>query len=106
MDNTDFIEKKTQRSEYSLTLRYKDTWLGIWFDPVQWIYYVSLDVDLQFGKVYSATTDDHKPNVLLMKSAKQMPWMKNLIQAYQCGAVRYESMKLKNWFRDIMRMAA
>lgn len=106
MDNTDFIERKTQRSEYSLTLRYKDTWLGIWFDPVQWIYYVSLDVDLQFGKVYSATTDDHKPNVLLMKSAKQMPWMKNLMQAYQCGAVRYESMKLKNWFRDIMRMTA
>lgn len=104
LDNEDFIESKTQRSEYYMSLRYKDTWLGIWFDPIQFLYYVSLDVDLQFPKKYSATTDDHKPNILLMNSAKQMACMKNLITAYRSGCVRYENMKLKNWFRDIMRM--
>lgn len=51
LDNTDFVEKKTQRSRYYLTLRYKDNWIGIWFDDVQWIYYVSVDVDLQYGQV-------------------------------------------------------
>lgn len=104
LDNTDFIERKTQRSQYYVTLRYKDTWLGVWFDPVQWLYFISTDVDLQFGKVYSCTTDDHKPNIMLMNHAKKMAWFKNLIDAYQCGCVRYESIKLKNWFRDIMRM--
>ena len=104
LDNTDFIESKTRRSEYFLTLRYKDTNIGIWYDPAQWLYYVSNDVDLQFKRVYSVTTDDHKPNMLLLKTAKKTAFFGNLITAYESGAVRYESMKLKNWFRDIMRM--
>lgn len=105
LDNEDFIEQKTQRSHYVMTLRYKDTWLGIWFDPVQWIYFISDNYDLQCGNVFSATTDDHKPNILLLKGAKKVSKIKAIIEAYECGAVRYESMKLKNWFRDIMRMS-
>ena len=104
LDNEDFIEHKTQRARYYLTLRYHDSWLGIWFDDVQWIYYISDDVDLQYGIVYSVTTDDHKPNVMLFHAGRKLPWLKNLQDAYEMGAVRYESMKLKNWFRDIMRM--
>lgn len=105
MDNDDFIEHKTRRSEYYLTLRYKDSWLGIWFDSVQWIYYISSDVDLQFPLKYSVTTDDHKPNIMLFSAGRKLTWLKNLMNAYQKGAVRYENIKLKNWFRDIMRMA-
>lgn len=104
LDNDDFIEHKTQRSQYYVTLRYKDTWIGVWLDPVQWLYYVSPDVDLQFGKVYSVTTDDHKPNVMLFHAGRKLPWLRALQDAYEMGAVRYENMKMKNWFRDIMRM--
>lgn len=104
LDNEDFIEKKNQRCRYFVTLRYHDSWIGIWVDPVTWIFYVSADVDLQCPKKYSVTTDDHKPNVMLFHSAKKLAFMKKLMEAYQLGAVRYESMKLKNWFRDIMRM--
>lgn len=105
MDNEDFIEQKNKRCSYYMSLRYKDTWLGIWHDPVQWLYYVSTDVDLQHPLKYSVTTDDHKPNVMLFAAGRKLAWLKNLMDAYQRGAVRYESMKLKNWFRDIMRMA-
>lgn len=105
LDNMDFIEHKTSRSRYYMTLRYKDTWIGIWFDDVQWLYFVSNDVDLQYGHVYSVTTDDHKPNVMLFKAGRKLPWLKNLQDAYEAGAVRYENMKLKNNFRDIMRMS-
>ena len=104
LDNEDFIEKKTQRSTYYLTIRYNDTWIGVWFDQVQWIYYISTDCDLNYKHVISATTDDHKPNVMLFKYAKKMNFFANVIEAYNLGCVRYESMKLKNWFRDIMRM--
>ena len=104
LDNTDFIEHKTQRSEYFITLRYKDNWIGVWIDRTQWLFYVSDDVDLQYPRKYSVTTDDHKPNVMLFAAAKKLGWLKQLIDAYQLGAVRYENMKLKNWFRDIMRM--
>lgn len=104
LDNDNFIEKKTQRSQYRLTLHYKGTDIGVWVDPVQWRYYISLNVDPTCSAYYSVTTDDHKPNVMLFKAAKQLPWLKHLREAYECGAVYYESMKLKNWFRDIMRM--
>lgn len=106
LDNSDFLEKKTQRCEYRMSLRYKDNWIGVWYDPIQWLYYISLDVDLQYPVKYSATTDDHKPNIMLMKCGKQLNDFKHLINAYNMGAVRYESVKIKSWFRDIMRMCS
>ena len=103
-DNTDFIQKKTVNSEYRMAIRYNGTWVGVWFDDTQWLYYISLDVDLQNPHKYSATTDDHKPNVMLVKNAKNMNSFKHLIDYYTNGAIRYESIKLKSWFREIMRM--
>lgn len=104
LDNTDFIEHKTQKSYYYVSLRYKGSWIGVWRDSETWLFYVSNDVDLQNPNKYSVTTDDHKPNIMLLHSAKKLGFMQKLIEAYQLGAIRYENMKLKNWFRDIMRM--
>ena len=68
IDNNDFIARKTQRSFYFVGLRYKQQWLGIWYDAETNIYYVSEDCDLQNRLKFSTTTDDHKPNIALMKS--------------------------------------
>lgn len=103
-DDSDFLGKKTKDSEYRMSIRYKDTWIGIWFDPIEWIYYISMDVDLQNPNKYSATTSDHKPNMMLCKTAKRMNSFRHLIEYYNNGAIRYESVKLKSWFREIMRM--
>jgi hypothetical protein len=103
-DNTDFIQKKTKDCEYRMSIRYNNQWIGIWFDTIDWIYYISMDVDLQNPNKYSATTQDHKPNVMLIKNAKRMASFKHLIDSYNMGAIRYESIKLKNWFREIIRM--
>ena len=104
LDNTDFIEHKTQRCHYYVTLRYNGNWLGVWMDSETWVFYISNDVDLQFPHKYSVTTDDHKPNLMLFNAARKLGFMKKLMDAYQLGAVRYETIKLKSWFRDIMRM--
>lgn len=103
-DNTDFIQKKTKDCEYRMSIRYNNQWIGIWFDTIDWIYYISMDVDLQNPNKYSATTQDHKPNVMLIKNAKRMASFKHIIDSYNMGAIRYESIKLKNWFREIIRM--
>lgn len=104
LDDERFIEKKTQRSVYYMSLRYKDTWLGIWYDNLQMLYYVSTDVDLQYPVMYSATTDDHQPNTMLFKRGKSQAYIRQIISAYEMGAMRYENIKLKSWFRDIMGM--
>lgn len=103
-DNTDFIQKKSVHSEYRMSIRYNDNWLGIWYDDLDMIYYISMDVDLQNPNKFSATTSDHKPNIMLIKSAKQMGLFSHLIRCYTYGAIRYESIKLKTWFREIMKM--
>lgn len=102
-DNSDFIEKKNANCNYVMSIRYKNTWLGVWLDELQWIYYISLSVDLQWPVKYSATTDDHKPNLMLMKSARNLNDFKHLYNAYSMGCIRYESIKIKSWFREIMR---
>ena len=106
LDNTDFVSKKTKDSEYFITLLYKDRQIGVWVDRRQWLWWISDSVDKQCNKVYSVTTDEHKPNVMLFSMGRKLGWLSTLTDAYQCGAVRYESIKLKNAFRDIMRMAA
>lgn len=106
LDNTDFVCRKTGRSQYFVTLIYKGRKLGIWVDRTDWLWWVSDSVDVQCNDVYSVTTNEHKPNVMLFNAGKRLGWLKTLIEAYECGAVRYESVKLKNTFRDIMRMAA
>lgn len=93
-DDSDFIAHKTKDAQYRMAIRYNGTWIGIWFDDVEWTYYVSMSVDLQNPNKYSATTDDHKPNVMLMRKAKQMNQFRHLIECYNEGAVRYESIKL------------
>ena len=54
--------------------------------------------------MYSVTTDDQKPNMMLIRSAKKLAFMRNITEAYRMGAIRYETIKLKNMFREIMRM--
>lgn len=103
-DDSEFIKKKNKNCEYRMSIRYNGSWIGVWYDPLEWIYYISNDVNLQNHNKFSATTDDHKPNVMLIKTAKRMANFKHIMDSYNNGAIRYESIKLKAWFREIMRM--
>lgn len=103
-DNTDFLGKKNKDCEYRMTLRYNGEWIGVWYDTLNWIYYISDDVDLQNPNKYSATSDDMQPNAMLIKNARSMSNFKHMIEAYSLGAIRYENIKLKARFREIMRM--
>ena len=107
LDNFDFIEKKPQSSVYYMTLRFKGENLGVWYDLDNMIFYLSNDIDIQYPTKYSITTDDHKPNIMLFKTAmKQSPALKYIVQAYGYGAFRYETIQLKNKFREIMQLVA
>ena len=103
-DDSEFIKKKNKNCEYRMSIRYNGSWIGVWYDPLEWIYYISNNVNLQNPNKFSATTDDHKPNVMLIKTAKRMASFKHIMDSYNNGAIRYESIKLKAWFREIMRM--
>ena len=103
MDGT-FIAKKTGNCEYKFTLHYYNRDMGIWLNVNDGIYYISDDVDYSYPVKYAATTKDMKPNLMLLKGARQSLVIQRLFQAYNMGMVYYENERIKRWFRDIMKM--
>lgn len=103
-DNTHFIGKKGKDAEYQFTFIYYDDMIGVWRDYRNGKYYISDDVEKQCRMVYAVTTDTHEPNTLLLKGFKNSVQLKNLKNAYDLGCVYYETQRLHNWFKDIVRM--
>lgn len=106
LDDDTFLGKKSVDSLYYCSIRYQNRWLGVWYDRLQFLFFISNDTDLQYPIQYAATTDDHMPNMLLFKHLRSEPYLSRLRDAYECGSVRYESQKLKGMFREIMRMCS
>lgn len=104
LDKMEFIGKKNARCLYRMAVRYEGKWIGIWYDPEEFMHYISWDVNLQHPHKFAATTDDQQPNIGLIRTLKQFESFKFLMQCYTGGQVRYESVKLKNMFRDIMKI--
>lgn len=104
MDNDHFIKRKGREAEYQFTILYYDDMIGVWRDYRNGRYYISDNVDKQCRTVFAVTTEDHEPNTLLLKGFKHNTMLKQLKTAYELGCVYYESQKLYNWFRDIVRM--
>lgn len=105
LDNEDFVEHKPYTAMYDSTLRFHGHDIGVWIEPRDWLYYISNDTVANYPRYFAVTADDHKPNVLLLHAAKKIPVITALKTAYEAGAVRYESMKLKNEFKEIMRLS-
>lgn len=103
LDDTSFVERKTQRSKYWLSLRCKSKWYGIWFDSLQGLYYVSDNVNMDYPVQISATLDDQMPNTMVLKG-RTNAFFNRLRSAYDNGWIRYESIKIKNMMiNDVFR---
>ena len=95
LDDSTFVERKTQRAKYWLSLRCRGTWYGVWFDSFQGLYYISTNVNTEYPIQISATTDDQQPNTMLLKG-RGNSFFARLKQAYENGWIRYESIRIKN----------
>lgn len=102
-DNRNFVQKKTSGSEYYFTVRYNAVNYGIWVDYQEGILTVSKDVDPSCRQLYALTNDDHEPNALLMIGPRSIS-LNTLANMYAVGAVRFESIGVKNSFMPAIRM--
>ena len=101
-DTKDFIEKKDKASKFSFSFIYNDNRYGVWINWLSGKMYISNDY-LENGIIFACTTDDHKPNTMLMTIAKQYHCWRIFIQNYKLGNVYYENVKIKNICRDVMK---
>lgn len=103
LDDSTFVERKTKRAKYWLSLRCRTKWYGIWLDDLQGLYYISENVNMDYPIQISATTDDQMPNTMLLKG-RTSAFFNRLRTAYDNGWIRYESIRIKNMMvNDVFR---
>lgn len=102
-DNRNFVAKKTPGSEYYFTVRYNAVNYGVWVDYKEGLITVSLDVDPSNPRIYALTNDDHIPNALLMTGPKSIG-LQTVVNMYAVGAVRFESIAIKNAFTPAINL--
>ena len=103
-DNYEFIQPKTPNSYYCFTLVYKGESLGVWCDSKLGLMFVSSKVDMTYPLKYAITTNDHKPNMIVLSNKYSREKIKVLTKIYEYGALRYESLKIKSMMFEIFKL--
>ena len=95
-DNNTFVEKRTEKATYYFTIKYNGDFFGVWIDYSYGKIFISDEYDQYCKLVYTLTLDDHSPNTLLTRSLSKCVLLKNLIENFKIGNVRFETINIKN----------
>lgn len=105
-DNETFIEQKPPTASYRYCIKYKGAFYGLWYDINNGAIYVNTQINREFGPTYAITKDDHELNTLLLKNQANTLALRQLKQAFELGAIRYNSQTTKNQFYEIIGILA
>lgn len=100
LDNETFIEPKTPKAEFMLSLKYNGITYGFWVDYKVGLIFVNRQYDPSSYSQYCLQKDDHDPNLLLIKSLSTCKPMQRIIYAFRYGLIRFEDMSVKNQFYE------
>lgn len=103
-DNNTFIQKKSEHSNYSFTIKYKGSLYGVWIDYQAGHFYVSNNVDPFCRVIFTLTLDDHSPNTMLIKSLHNAPHFKLFIENYKASNVYFEDIRIKNITYEVIKL--
>lgn len=71
-DDKSFVQKKSGTSHFSFAFIYDNVTYGVWYDYSVGNIFVSFDYDVSSPFVFAITLQDHKPNTMLINSAKNI----------------------------------
>lgn len=103
LDNDNFIEKKKGSAKFSFGFIYNNLTFGVWFDYKEGKIFISQDYDKNSPFMFSTTLADHSPNTMFLKNARKYKAWRNLIDNYELGNVRFESIKIKNITQTLIK---
>lgn len=104
LDNDTFIEPKTPKAEFMLSLKYNGITYGFWVDYKAGLIFVNRQYDPCSYRQYCLQKDDHDPNLLLIKSLSSCKPMQRIIYAFRYGLLRFEDMSVKNQFYEYISL--
>ena len=102
-DNKDFIEKKSKNAKLQNIIHFDDVDVGFWYDFKEGKIYASFKVDKTCKFQYTLKREDQKPNLMLIKNARDNYYISNIMKAFELGYLFYENQTIKNVCYEIMK---
>lgn len=102
-DNDIFIENKTSDSKCKFIIKYLNRMYGVWVDYNVGKIFICNKTDVTCKKIYSITTNDHEPNMLLIREMKNTSDIKTLKFTYNLGMVRFDNQVTKQQFVEFYK---
>lgn len=106
LDDNTFIEKPTGVSEYYCTLHHQDKSYGVYEYTELGLFYITRKANKTFPISFSLTTEDHKPNYLLLYRNRLNPIFTMLKYAFDNALLRFDTAESKMMFLDFMSYAS
>lgn len=103
LDTDTFIEERAPDAYHLCVMQNNGNEYGVWFSTKRQTYYVSEKVDPYCKLIFSTTLEDHQPNITLLTTRQGT--FSTLKTAFQHGMVRFETLKCKNMFMEVMKHA-
>lgn len=97
----EFIAKKPSKARPVCAVVFKDQRFGIWRDIKEGRYYVTRKTASDM-LLFSLTTDDHRPNLIMLEQAD--PFLKTLVQHYRYGMLYFDAPATRESFMLALRM--
>lgn len=97
-----FIERKTKNAKFSYGIVFNGQKYGIWVDYVSMTFYVSHKIPANEPRVYALTAEDSSLNMTMLGLAS--PHMKNAVNLFRGGAMRFEDAAQREGFLDMLRL--
>lgn len=103
LDNYNFVEPLPKNSIYQLTLAHNGKYFGVYFNFDTNLVYITKRSNLNGGLAIAITKDDIDTDVILAKSQYIKDIIRTIKECFANSKCRYESIKVKSAFYDIMR---
>lgn len=97
-----FIESKTKSAKFAYGIMFAGNRFGVWCDYTSMIFYVSSKIPANEARVFALTAEDMTLNMTMLGLAS--PHVKQLVNLFRGGAVRFENAALREAFIDMLRL--
>lgn len=102
LDNDMFIQEKTPKAEFMLSMKYNGIEYGFWVDYREGLIFVNRQYDPSSYCRYCLTKEDHEANLLLIKSLNDNKRVQRIMYAFRNGIIRFSDMQVKNQFYEFI----
>lgn len=103
LDSTAFVCRKTANCKPYHTIYYQGSAYGLWWDVRECRMFLSRDTDPSCKFSSALTAEDHSPNRFYYKNGKSVPWLFQMIKAYENGYLFFETQAVKSKGMEIIK---